>query len=100
MGQLSLQVSLCGSVPGSRVPAGEGVLPPPPTWTGTSNPRPSQMSNGSDSIVSFRHDSAEMDHSENEDITIKRADGTDKVLIRDRFWSLPGPPGSNSVSPW
>lgn len=27
----------------------------------------------------FRHDSTEMDHSENEDITIKRADGTDKV---------------------
>lgn len=27
----------------------------------------------------FRHDSTELDHSENEDITIKRADGTDKV---------------------
>lgn len=52
------------------------------------NPQPSQVSGGSDPIVSFRHDSAEMDHSENEDITIKRADGTDKVLIRDRFWSL------------
>lgn len=27
-----------------------------------------------------RHDSTEMDHSENEDITLKRADGPDKVL--------------------
>lgn len=31
----------------------------------------------------FRHDSTEMDHSENEDITIKRADGTDKVQKAD-----------------
>lgn len=34
----------------------------------------------SDDNFCFRHDSTEMDHSENEDITIKRADGTDKVL--------------------
>lgn len=34
----------------------------------------------SGSTVFFRHESAEMDHSENEDITIKRADGTDKVM--------------------
>lgn len=34
----------------------------------------------SDGHFCFRHDSTELDHSENEDITIKRADGTDKVL--------------------
>lgn len=47
----------------------------------------------SDSNVSFRHDSAEMDHSENEDITIKRADSTDKVSV-----TLLGPPDVLQVS--
>lgn len=34
----------------------------------------------------FRHDSTEMDPSENEDITLKRADSTDKVLKHLVSW--------------
>lgn len=31
-------------------------------------------------MLFFRHDSTEMDHSENEDISLKRADSVDKVF--------------------
>lgn len=42
--------------------------------------------NNNADIFCFRHDSTEMDHSENEDITLKRSDSTDKVL-RPRVYS-------------
>lgn len=54
---------------------------PPPTPAEVVGDADGQMINCK-CFLCFRHDSAEMDHSENEDITLKRADSTDKVTVQ------------------